>query len=69
MLVSSCDIASSGRTSRELAEFVHPDVEWRGGSEYEDDRCRTLVDIEPARELLDWSPRHTWRAFLEETEG
>jgi nucleoside-diphosphate-sugar epimerase len=66
VLVSSSDITTSGKTSRELARFVHPDVEWRGGSEYEDDRYRALVEIDPARQLLDWSPQHTWRAFRED---
>ncbi len=60
VLVSSSDITTSGRTSRELAQLVHPDVEWRGGPEYEDEPHRTLLDIEPARKLLDWSPEHTW---------
>ncbi len=64
VLVSSSDITTSGRTSRELAKFVHPDVEWRGGAEFDDEPYRTLVDIEPARKLLDWNPEHTWRAFL-----
>ena len=66
VLVSSSDITTSGKTSRELASFVHPDVEWRGGSEYEDDQYRALVEIDPARQLLDWSPQHTWRAFRED---
>ena len=64
VLVSSSDITTSGRTSRELARFVHPDTRWRGGPEYEDDSYRSLIDIAPAQRLLDWSPRHTWRAFL-----
>jgi nucleoside-diphosphate-sugar epimerase len=64
VLVASSDITTSGRTSRELAQFVHPDVEWRGGSRYEDEPYRALVDIEPARQLLDWSPQHTWSEFL-----
>jgi len=64
LLVASSDITTSGRSSRELAQFVHPDVEWRGGSKYEDEPYRALVDIEPARQLLDWSPQHTWCAFL-----
>jgi UDP-glucose 4-epimerase len=64
VLVASSDITTSGRTSRELARLVHPDVEWRGGAAYDRDPYRSLVDIEPARQLLAWSPQHTWRAFL-----
>ena len=65
LLVASSDITTSGKTSRELSESVHPDVEWRGGVEYEADAYRALIDIEPARQLLRWRPQHTWRSFLE----
>lgn len=61
-LVASSDITTSGRTSRQLAQLVHPDVDWRGGAECEVDPYRTLVDIEPVKRLLGWSPQHTWRA-------
>ncbi|MHC4849025.1 MAG: NAD-dependent epimerase/dehydratase family protein [Planctomycetota bacterium] len=62
LLVTAPDITTSGSTSRELAEFVHPGVEWRGGPEYESDPFRTLLDIEPARRTLGWEPRQTWQA-------
>jgi len=65
ILVLSSDITTSGKTSHELARLVHPNVEWRGGAEYDDEPYRTLLDIGPARQLLDWSPQHTWRAFVE----
>jgi UDP-glucose 4-epimerase len=65
VLLTSSDITTSGRTSRELVHLVHPDVEWRGGAQYEADPYRTLVDIVPARDLLGWSPRHTWRRAME----
>jgi UDP-glucose 4-epimerase len=61
VLLTSADITTSGRTSRELVRLVHPDVEWRGGPRYEEDPYRTLVDIGPAERLLGWSPQHTWR--------
>ena len=61
--VASSDITTSGRTSRELAAFVHPTVEWRGGVEYDEDPYRGLIDIGPARKLLDWTPEFTWQAF------
>jgi nucleoside-diphosphate-sugar epimerase len=65
LLVASSDITSSGRTSRELVQLVHRDVEWRGSSAYDEQPFRTLLDIEPARKLLGWEPKHTWRAFRE----
>lgn len=60
VLIASSDLTTSGRESRDLAEFVHPDVEWRGGGVYDEDPYRSLLDIEPAQRLLDWSPQHTW---------
>ncbi len=66
VLVSSSDITTSGRTSRELVQLVNPDVEWRGGPEYEDEPYRALVEIGPARELLDWNPQHTWHVFTKD---
>ena len=62
--VASSDITTSGRTSRELAAILHPTVQWRGGAEYDEDPHRTLIDIEGARRVLDWSPEHTWKAFV-----
>lgn len=65
LLVSSADITTSGRTSRQLAEFVLPDVEWRGGSEYETDPFRSLVKIENAKHALGWLPRCSWQSYVE----
>jgi nucleoside-diphosphate-sugar epimerase len=64
VLVAAADITTSGRTSRELARFVHPDVEWRGGEEFETDPFRSLLVTDNARRLLGWEPRHTWQAFV-----
>ncbi|MFC1799396.1 NAD-dependent epimerase/dehydratase family protein [Candidatus Eisenbacteria bacterium] len=65
LLVSSADISTSGRTSRELADFVMPDVEWRGGSEFEAEPFRSLVAIENARSTLGWTPQYLWRSYVE----
>jgi UDP-glucose 4-epimerase len=64
LLVSSGDITTSGRTSRELAAFVLPHVPWRGGSEYEAEPFRTLMNIENAKHTLAWEPKHSWRAYV-----
>ncbi len=61
-LVAASDITTSGRTSRELASLVHPDVEWRGGAEYDKEPYRSLIDSGPARTLLKWAPVYTWSA-------
>jgi UDP-glucose 4-epimerase len=61
--VAAGDISTSGPTSREWAARLHPQVEWRGGLQYQADPYRTLLDIEGARKLLDWEPEHSWRTF------
>ena len=65
LLVSSPDITTSGSTSRQLAEFVLPDVEWRGGAEYQAEPFRSLVEIENAKRTLAWTPKHSWQSHVE----
>jgi nucleoside-diphosphate-sugar epimerase len=65
LLVSSADISTSGSTSRELAEFVMPQVEWRGGAEFEAEPFRSLLKIDNAVSLLGWTPRHLWKSYLD----
>jgi len=67
LLVSSADISisTSGRTSRELAEYVMPDVKWRGGAEFEAEPFRSLLNIENAKSTLGWTPRRSWQAYVE----
>lgn len=65
LLVSSADVSTSGRTSRELAQFVMPDVEWRGGAKYDAEPFRSLVEIENAKCALGWAPKHSWQAYVE----
>lgn len=45
---------------RTLASRYLPDVPWRGGEEYERDSYRSLVDINKAKQILGWSPKHRW---------
>lgn len=68
ILVSSADITTSGKASRELAQTLCPGADWRGDAGYEEDPYRTLMDLDPARELLGWSPKHTWRRFIDDRE-
>ena len=65
LLVSSSDISTSGKSSQELAQFIHPDVEWRGGEEFREDPFRSLVTIDNARKVLNWEPQHTWRSCID----
>jgi UDP-glucose 4-epimerase len=62
LLLNADDISSASRTSREMAQSLHPDVEWRGGQEYEYQPYKALVDTKLAKEVLQWSPRYKWRS-------
>lgn len=62
LLLNADDISSASRTSREMAQSLHSDVEWRGGQEYEDQPYKALVDTKLAKEVLQWSPRYKWRS-------
>lgn len=54
------DIAAT-RPSREMAAWVHPDVPWRGGPEFDADPFRALLDNRRAKAVLGWQPRYSWR--------
>jgi nucleoside-diphosphate-sugar epimerase len=60
MLLAADDIAAT-RPTREMASMLHPQVEWRGGEEYESDPWRSLVRTDRARDVLGWRPRYCWR--------
>jgi len=61
LLVTADDITSAALTSRELVDKLLPEVEWRGGPEYDADPYRSLVDCQRAQDILGWSPRYRWR--------
>ncbi|MGF7236028.1 MAG: NAD-dependent epimerase/dehydratase family protein [Frankia sp.] len=61
LLLCAADISSARDGARVLAERLLPDVEWRGGSAYDRDPFRALVDTSRARTLLGWAPRYRWR--------
>lgn len=61
LLLCADDISSASRTSREMAQSLHPDVEWRGGPEYEHQPYKALVTNRRAQKVLHWRPRHKWR--------
>lgn len=65
VLIASSDITTSGKTSKELVDFVHPDVEWRGGPAYQLERYRSLLITERAEKLLGWKPIYSWQRFVE----
>jgi UDP-glucose 4-epimerase len=66
-LIASSDITTSGKTSRELAQFVHPKVKWRGSEAYETEPFRSLLVTRPVEQLLGWTPEYTWQRFIEQS--
>lgn len=61
LLVNAADVLSVELGSRELAQRIHPEVEWRGGPEYDDEPFRALMDTSRARQVLGWEPQYRWR--------
>ncbi|PIG93549.1 NAD(P)-dependent oxidoreductase [Gloeocapsopsis sp. IPPAS B-1203] len=61
LLLCADDISSASRTSREMAQSLHPDVEWRGGKEYDQQPYKALINTHRAKEVLNWIPRYKWR--------
>lgn len=64
-LLCGTDIAAT-RPTREMVEMVLPDVEWRGGAEYDADPWRSLVDCSRANDVLAWQPEHRWATWVAE---
>jgi len=60
-LLLCADDISSEYPSREMAAKVHPAVPWRGGSEFEQDPHRALVDTRKAKAVLGWQPKYRWQ--------
>jgi len=62
LLVVADDVSSAHLTSRELVQNLLPDIEWRGGDQYEADPYKGLVDNSRAKEVLGWAPEFHWRS-------
>lgn len=67
LLLASDDITTSGMSSLELVHKLHPGVKWNGDKEYELDHFKSLLNINKAKRILKWSPKYSWRRFLEES--
>jgi len=59
--ISSDDAALAEQTSAQAAKAIHPTVPWRGGSEFDAEPFRTLLDNEAAKMALGWSPNVRFR--------
>jgi UDP-glucose 4-epimerase len=61
LLVCASDISSAHHDSVTLARRLTPEVPFRNPGLYVTEPFAALVDSTPARNLLDWHPRHRWR--------
>lgn len=68
LFVSANDITTSGATSYELCQRIHPDVSWLAGNEYIVEPYRTLLRNDAAQKVLNWQPIHSWRNFRDRNE-
>jgi UDP-glucose 4-epimerase len=64
-LISSDDITTSGKTSREFVDFLFPGMPWKGDNSFFTDPFKTLLDNSGIKKLLAWSPRYSWRKHKE----
>jgi UDP-glucose 4-epimerase len=63
-LVAAADITTSGKNSRELVQSICPDVEWRGGIEFQEKPYLSLIKTYNAQRVLQWEPEYTWQSFI-----
>jgi UDP-glucose 4-epimerase len=68
-LVSSDDITTSGLSSRELVNKIHPNELWVGDADYEKKPYKTLLDIEQVKAKYSWKPEYSWERFITDNEG
>ncbi|OYD88373.1 NAD-dependent dehydratase [Nostoc sp. 'Peltigera membranacea cyanobiont' 213] len=61
LLLCADDISSAYRTSQEMAQSLLPEIDWRGGDEYEHEPYKALINTQLAKEVLQWIPRYKWR--------
>jgi nucleoside-diphosphate-sugar epimerase len=61
LLLCADDISSSALGSRDLTQKILPHIEWRGGTEYETEPFKALINTSYAKEVLGWQPQHRWR--------
>jgi nucleoside-diphosphate-sugar epimerase len=65
LLVAADDITTSGMTSVQLVQKLHPNVKWIGSTEYLTTPYKSLVKSQAAKKVLGWSPKYTWGAYME----
>ncbi|GAK48933.1 NAD-dependent epimerase/dehydratase [Candidatus Moduliflexus flocculans] len=59
--ISSDDITTSGKTSKELVDFLFTGIEWKGDYTYTENPYKTLVQNGNIKKLLNWNPKYSWK--------
>lgn len=65
-LISSDDITTSGSTSLELSQKIHPHVKWKDKTKFDKNPYRSLLDCHRVKETFGWKPQFTWEKFIKE---
>lgn len=68
-LVSSDDITTSGNTSLELTQKIHPQVKWKKEQGIENNLYGSLLDCHRVKETFKWKPQFAWKKFIENSEN
>jgi UDP-glucose 4-epimerase len=63
LLISSDDITTSGMTSKELVDKIHPNTIWKGNNKYIIDPYKSIIDCSKIKKLLNWSPKYSWKSY------
>lgn len=61
LLICADDISSAKLDTLSLVHKLLPQVEWRGGEVYEQNKFKSLLDTTPAKEVLGFNPQYRWR--------
>ena len=61
-VVVADDLSSAELNSRQLVDKLLPEIEWRGGGEYDSDPYKGLADNSLAKRVLGWQPQYRWRS-------
>lgn len=61
LLICADDISSTELDTLSLVHKLLPQVEWRGGEVYTQNRFKALLNTEPAKQLLGFNPSYAWR--------
>lgn len=63
-LIAADDITTSGKTSKELVDFIYPGIEWKADDLYITSPYKTILKNEKIKKLLGWNPKYSWSDYV-----